>query len=266
MKILISLLFLLSLSACTNTSSNSNCTEHDSTDTVQQVNENEDSVTISEEDLVIKDVLIGYSIVGKTIRLGNSITLDYDNSVVSGDTLVLVTDEKNILPMIDFHDIYKAKTEKQIRNIMGDGYKVLKTVKDDDMVNNVDGNYEIPYLFFISRQDSLQYMINFPYDNLKTPYTYQFCEAIFYKNSKNPIAKTIFNAISKWHIMDFVKRYPRYKHVWLIPTCQNDDFTEWSLFIWFDDTGIYRVLISICACDELIYNEKMSSYMYGLEK
>ena len=66
--------------------------------------------------------------------------------------------------------------------------------------------------------------------------------------------------------MDFVKRYPRYKHVWLIPTCQNDDFTEWSLFIWFDDTGTYRVLISIRACDELIYNEKMSSYMYGLEK
>ncbi len=261
-------MLVLCLVACTSLSSNGNIKEQDSTNTVLQDTAQEvirDSVIISENNLIINDIIIGHSIVGKPIISSKSISLDYDHAIVSDDTLIFVTDEKKLLPLIDFHDIHRPKTEKQIRDIMGNGYKVLKTVEDSDLVNNTDGNFEIPYLFLVNKQDSLQYMMTFPFDYEKTPYTYEFCEAKFHKNSKNPIATTIANALSKCGIMDFVKRYPRYKYIWLIPTSCEDDFREWSIFVWYDDNGISQILISIAVCDEILYNIKMSSYMYGLE-
>lgn len=274
MELLISFLLLFIFTSCTNKSSNSIGTEQDCAYILPTMKledsviiSNKESVIISNKEIVIKDVLWQYSIVGRTANLGNLISLDYDKAIVSGDTLILVAEEKKFLSLIDFHDICKPKTEKRIRDLMGDGYKMYKTVEDSDMVHNTDGNYEIPYLFFINGQDSLQYMITFPIEEEKKPYTYEFCEAIFLRNSKNIIAKKIFKALSQWSIDNFVKKYPRYNHIWLIPTSQEDNYKEWSLFVWFDNLGFKRALISINASGEIVYNRKqMAQDMYGLDK
>lgn len=274
LKIFSFLLFLI-LVSCINKTPNSNnvkqdCTEpvlRNSADSVFQVRNTEDLVFFSQDYIALKDVVFAHDIIGKSVKLGRFINLDYDNALVAGDTLIVVTKEEKVLPLIDFNDIRKPMTEKQITDLMGDGYKLLKTVEDWEMESNTDGNYEIPYLFFIQGKDSIQYSITFPYD--KTLYTYEFCEARFCKKSHNVIAKKVFSALSELHVEKFVRKYPYYKYVWFIQTetntykPSNPEEHSWSLFVSLNDTEVERVLLTV-ACYAILDNRYMSEYMYGL--
>ncbi len=272
MDLLKSFYFLLFLTfvSCTNKHLDSNNVEQNRTDSALQdivdyVHQTEDSVFFSQNFIVLKDVIFKHDIIGKTVNLGSFINLDYDNALVTGDTLIVVTKEEKVLPLIDFNEIKKPMTEKQITDLMGDGYKLLKTVEDWEIENNTDGNYEPPYLFYIKEQDTISYMITSPNES-----TFEFCEAKFCKKSHNVIAKKIFSALSELHMEKFAKKYPYYKYVWFIQTetntnkPSNPEEHSWSVFVSLNDFKIKKVsLVSDGYERSILINAYMSEYMYG---
>ncbi len=259
MEVLISALITLTLLSCTNATKN--CTTEKSDDSTFQVIESDEPSSLNFIDI---GYIFGssYNVSGKTVNLDGLIHLDYDNALVANDTLIVVTKEDKVLPLLAFNEIRKPFNETQLKDMMKE-YKLLKSVEDSEMKNNLDGNYEIPYLFFVNECDSIQYMIS---SSTKKPYTYEFCEARFGKTSHNDIAQRVSEAISKIKVDKLVNKYPNYKYIWFIQTDNTDLFKpevqkhQWSLFIKLNNSKIDRILLTIDH-DAILRHVYMSNYI-----
>ena len=259
MEISISAFLLLALLSCT--SATKNCTTEDSNDSTFQVIESDEA---SSQDFIDIGFIFGssYNMSGKTVNLDGLIHLEYDKALVAKDTLIVVTKEDKVLPLLAFNEIRKPFNEIQLKDMLKE-YKMLKSVECSEKENNVDGNYEIPYLFFFNECDSIQYMIS---SSTKKPDTYEFCEARFGKTAHNEIAQRVFEAISKINVDKIIDKYPNFKCIWFIQTDNTDIFKpeeqkfQWSLFIKLNNSQIDRILLTIDH-DAILRHVYMSNYI-----
>lgn len=263
MKKLLFFSFLLIL-GCTSTTSSHIIGEHDNCDTLSNIMQSSDSSLHIQNSIDIGGLFgtSNYCVKGKPIRIDNLIRLDYDNAIIANDTLIIVTKENKIWSVFDFRDIRKPTTERQLKDIMKD-CRLIKTVDDSEMEYNTDGDYEIPYLFFINSLDSIQYMITMPN---KKPYSYEFCEARFDRKSQNYLAKRLFSALSRFNFDVFASRHPQYRYIWFIQTDNSDSFHpeeqrhEWSIFVRLEKGLIKSVLLTI-DYDAILNHDYMKNYM-----
>ena len=255
--------FLLVL-GCTSTPSSHKIGGHDNCNTLSNVMTSSDSVLRIQKSIDIGGLfgVSNYSVKGIPTRIDSLIRIDYDNAITANDTLIIVTREDKVSPIFDFRDIRKPATEEQLKDIMKE-CRLIKTVDDSEMKYNTDGDYEIPYLFFINALDSIQYMITMPN---KKPYTYEFCEARFDRKSQNYLAKRLFSALSKFNVDVFASRHPHYKYIWFIQTDNSDSFHpeeqkhEWSIFVRLEKGKTKTALLTI-DYEAILNNDSMKMYL-----
>lgn len=270
MKIVTLLILLLIFNSCTNTISKNKIEENDKkepTSLITEMNVSSSRVTMSGESVSISEKIIDLGDLfgefrrkndrptGHLVKTDNLIPLKYSFALVASDTLIFVTDENKMLPYLNFKEIRKNSTEAQLKKQLK-GYHLLKTTE----------NCENPYLFFVNRDDSIQYMRN-PLD--KENHSYEFCEARLGKNVHNEFTKSVFGAFSKLNLENLSCKYPQFKFIWFI---QVDDANalsseksghEWSFFVTLSNSKIERVLLTI-DYDAVLGNNHMSDYLVDI--
>ena len=157
-----------------------------------------------------------FQISGERLSMPNITSFSFVNAISCKDTIVFIVDENQLTKVLDVDSLLKPQGEEQL---MLDAKDALAYKTIDNMEENTDGDYDVPYLFLMDPKDTLQYITTFP---IQKPYTYELCTARFAWDSQNKIATKIFDAIRRLNLDTIVQKNEKYNYIWLVITSLED--------------------------------------------
>lgn len=126
-----------------------------------------------------------FQISGEKLSMPNITSFSFVNAISCKDTIVFIVGENQLTKVLDVDSLLKPQGEEQL---MLDAKDALAYKTIDNMEENTDGDYDVPYLFLMDPKDTLQYITTFP---IQKPYTYELCTARFAWDSQLEMCRLV---------------------------------------------------------------------------